>query len=83
MLQVPRALYILVAGQLAQDAIHATSPAGHQLVTLSAGYFLYDLGQVLFRWEQEGPAFLAHALACLSVYSYATLSGSLQYYGEQ
>ena len=37
--------------------------------------------QVIVRYQQEGPAYLVHALSCLTVYLYSALSGLLEYYG--
>jgi hypothetical protein len=38
--------------------------------------------QVLYRFKQEGPSMLVHAICCLFVYSYAVYSLYLHYFGE-
>jgi hypothetical protein len=52
------------------------------MVTISSGYFTYDLATVLVRYDSEGPAFLVHALCCLFVYGYAVFFGTLHWFGE-
>lgn len=44
--QIPRAMVLLLGGCMSQDAIHYTTPATHSLAVITAGYFVYDLGQV-------------------------------------
>lgn len=69
--------------RLAADPVYGVSRLSLTMVTISAGYFLYDLGCCVTRLHVEGAAFLVHALCCLFVYAYAVFFGTLHWFGEQ
>jgi hypothetical protein len=72
---------VLADPRLAADPVWGVSVASQLMVTVSSGYFLYDLAVCLLRFDTEGPAFLVHALACLFVYGYAVFYGTLHWFG--
>lgn len=48
----------------------------------SAGYFLYDTLECLYRFQDEGPEFLMHGIFCFLVYFNLTHTGVMHYFGE-
>ena len=79
--KIPVAVTVLLDPALRASGIYAFSRASSAMVLVSSGYFLWDLAQVLLRYEREGAAYLVHAACCLFVYGYAVFSGYLHYYG--
>lgn len=69
--------------RLAADPVYGVSSLSLAMVTISSGYFLYDLGCCVTRLHVEGTAFLVHALCCLFVYGYAVFFGTLHWFGER
>jgi hypothetical protein len=86
-LAIPMAAAVLLSADVGRAAVgtartHAASPLSLAMCVVSASYFLYDLGCCLLRFEQEGPAYLVHAMCCLYVYGYAaTFSQTLHWHG--
>lgn len=84
---IPMAAAVLLSPDVGRAAVgtartHAASPLSLAMCVVSASYFLYDLGCCLLRFEQEGPAYLVHAVCCLYVYFYAaTFSQTLHWHG--
>ncbi|GAB4814172.1 hypothetical protein N2152v2_001218 [Parachlorella kessleri] len=66
---------------LKQDKLYARSDTAQACVIVAAGYFLYDVFICLMRFDENGLAFLIHALGCCTVFTYAALHGILLYYG--
>jgi hypothetical protein len=86
-LAIPMAAAVLLSPDVGRAAVgtartHAASPLSLAMCVVSASYFLYDLACCLLRFEQEGPAYLVHAVCCLFVYAYAaTFSQTLHWHG--
>lgn len=81
--QIPLGLAVVLDPRLAADPVYGVSRLSLTMVTISSGYFLYDLGCCVTRLHVEGTAFLVHALCCLFVYAYAVFFGTLHWFGEQ
>ena len=79
--QIPLAIMVLLSADLQADRLYSKSPLTWQLVTTTAGYFLYDLYVHTVRYEYT--ANLVHAAAALSVFLTGIYCGILHYYGEQ
>lgn len=79
--QIPLAIMVLLSADLQADRLYSKSPLTWQLVTTTAGYFLYDLYVHTVRYEYT--ANLVHAAAALSVFLTGIYCGVLHYYGEQ
>jgi hypothetical protein len=82
-LQIPVGLAVLLDPRLAADPVYGVSAMSLAMVTISSGYFTYDLVTVLLRFDVEGAQFLLHALCCLFVYGYAVFFGTLHWFGER
>ncbi len=82
LLQLPLALLVLCDPAMQADPIHSTSRLGALMGLISAGYFVYDVAQVVARYEDEGPQYMLHAICCLLVFLYPVFSHKLQFYGE-
>jgi hypothetical protein len=75
------ALYILGtrdAQQLAPALVYSSEPRAELLLSMATGYFLWDVGTVLY--YRQGPAFLFHGVAAATTYFF-TLQPFVQYYG--
>lgn len=59
--------------------LYATNGLTRAVLTVSAGYFLYDAVVCLVRYE--GMPFLVHGVFASILYTYGALSGYLGYYG--
>ena len=81
--QIPIGLGVLLDPRLAANPVYGVSVLSQTMVTVSTGYFAYDLICCLARYDMEGPAFLVHALCCLFVYGYAVFFGTLHWFGAQ
>lgn len=80
--KIPVGLSVLLDPRLAADPVYGVSWLSQAMVTVSSGYFTYDLASVALRYDLEGPQFLVHALCCLFVYGYAVFFGTLHWFGE-
>jgi hypothetical protein len=73
---------VVLDKRLAADPVYGVSTLSQAMVTISTGYFTYDLLTVLARYHIEGAQFLVHALCCLFVYGYAVFFGTLHWFGK-
>lgn len=78
--QIPLAILVLLSTELQADRLYSKSPLTWQLVTTTAGYFLYDFYVHSVRFEYT--ANLVHAAAALAVFLTGISCGMLHYYGE-
>ncbi len=76
---MPLALAILWRGDLAADRLYAQSWLSWRMLTVSAGYFVYDVYVHLLRFEYA--AGLAHAIGACVVFCVGTSLGILHFYG--
>ncbi|EIE25025.1 hypothetical protein COCSUDRAFT_65066 [Coccomyxa subellipsoidea C-169] len=79
LIQIPLAIIVLLSPDLQADRLYSKSPLTWQLVTTTAGYFVYDLYVHTVRYEYT--ANLVHAAAALSVFLTGIYCGVLHYYG--
>ncbi|CAL8462016.1 g1547 [Coccomyxa elongata] len=79
LIQIPLAIMVLLSTHLQEDRLYSKSPLTWQLVTTTAGYFLYDFYVHSVRYEYA--ANLVHAAAALTVFMTGIYCGVLHYYG--
>jgi hypothetical protein len=82
LLQIPLGLVILLDPFYNRNAIWARDDFSTLVMAISAGYFLYDTLECMYRIKHEGWDFLLHGFFCLMVYSFLTHTGYLHFYGE-
>lgn len=80
-MQIPLAIMVLLSTHLQEDRLYSKDPLTWQLVTTTAGYFLYDFYVHTVRYEYT--ANLVHAAAALAVFLTGIYCGVLHYYGER
>ena len=97
-LQLPLALMVVADRQRAFSAgfsdpatLYAATPASHALIAVSAGYFFFDIVNLLARVDANrrgapstrppSTAFLIHGALCATGFWYGALTGWLSYYG--
>ena len=97
-LQLPLALMVVADRQRAFSAgfsdpatLYAATPASHALIAVSAGYFFFDIVNLLVRVDANrrgvpstsppSRAFLIHGTLCAIGFWYGALTGRLSYYG--
>lgn len=83
---VPVALAVLFSERVGGAAvgtarIHAASPLSLFMCVFSSSYFTYEIFEVLFRFSENGPAFLVHAVSCWFVYFFACFRYVLHWHG--
>ncbi|KAK9838477.1 hypothetical protein WJX81_001623 [Elliptochloris bilobata] len=76
---IPLSVALLWRGDLAGDRLYAQSWLSWRMLTVSAGYFVYDVYVHLLRFEYA--AGLAHALGACVVFCVGTSLGILHCYG--
>ncbi|KAI3431524.1 hypothetical protein D9Q98_004574 [Chlorella vulgaris] len=78
----PIAFHVLLDPEL-RDGAHFTdiSHASQRMVEVASGYFVYDLIICLMKLNDNGFAFLIHAVVCFTVFTVAAFKGVLHYYG--
>ena len=64
------------------DHLYGSTPASKICHVITVGYFIVDTFICIWHFKQEGPLFLFHAVACLTLYGYGVVSGFLHYYGR-
>lgn len=67
--------------ELSANRLLAKTPASMLMLSISAGYFLYDAVVSMLRYE--GIAYLVHGVVACCLYTYGALTGFLSYYGAQ
>jgi hypothetical protein len=80
-LQVPLALSILLDPRFARDALFFSTPFSRLVMLVSAGYFLYDTLECLWRFDHEGPEFLLHGVMCFVTYAQLYRSRQMNWLG--
>ncbi|WIA12745.1 hypothetical protein OEZ86_006072 [Tetradesmus obliquus] len=80
-IQIPLGLFILLDPFYNRNAIWARDDFSTLVMAISAGYFLYDTLECMYRIKHEGWDFLLHGVFCLMVYSFLTHTGYLHFYG--
>eukprot|EP00882_Tetradesmus_deserticola_P004986 GHRQ01005255.1.p1 GENE.GHRQ01005255.1~~GHRQ01005255.1.p1 ORF type:complete len:280 (+),score=77.26 GHRQ01005255.1:161-1000(+) len=80
-IQIPLGLVILLDPFYNRNAIWARDDFSSLVMAISAGYFLYDTLECMYRLKHEGWDFLLHGVFCLTVYSFLTHTGYLHFYG--
>jgi hypothetical protein len=80
--QIPLGLFILLDPYYNRNAIWARDDFSTLVMAISAGYFLYDTLECMYRIQHEGWDFLLHGVFCLMVYGFLTHTGYLHFYGE-
>jgi hypothetical protein len=80
-LQVPLALRILRDPRFAGDALFFSTPFSRAVMLVSAGYFLYDTLECIWRFEHEGPEFLLHGVMCFVTYAQLYTSRQMNWLG--
>ena len=65
--------------ELASNRLIGRTPTSLLMLTISAGYFLYDAAVSVLRYE--GVAYLLHGVVSCCLYTYGALTGFLSYYG--
>lgn len=76
---MPISVALLWRGDLASDRLYAQSWLSWRMLTVSAGYFVYDVYVHMLRFEYA--AGLAHALGACVVFCVGTSLGILHCYG--
>jgi len=71
-----------LAPPAAAARLYAATPLTHAVVSISAGYFAWDVASLMPRAATAGPAMLAHGCLCAALYWYGALTGSLSFYGS-
>ena len=79
--QIPLALWVMATPELATNRLIGRTPTSLLMLTISAGYFLYDAVVSILRYE--GLAYLLHGVVSCVLYTYGALTGFLSYYGAQ
>ena len=79
MLQIPLALWVMGTPEVNANRLLAKTPASMLMLSISAGYFLYDAAVSILRYE--GIAYLMHGVVACVLYTYGALTGFLSYYG--
>ena len=79
MTQIPLALWVMATPELASNRLIGRTPTSLLMLTISAGYFLYDAAVSILRYE--GVAYLLHGVVSCVLYTYGALTGFLSYYG--
>jgi hypothetical protein len=77
--QIPLALWVMWTPELYTNRLLANTPASMLMLSISAGYFLYDAAVSILRYE--GIAYLVHGVVASCLYTYGALTGFLSYYG--
>ena len=72
---------ILDGGVLKEDGVLNYTVNSQRMVTVSAAFFLWDLGLCALHFRTFGAGLLMHAGVCCLMYSIATLFHVLHYYG--
>jgi hypothetical protein len=67
--------------ELAADRLAGRTASSRLMLTISAGYFLYDAAVSIVRYE--GVAYLLHGVVSCALYTYGALTGWLGYYGAR
>lgn len=80
-IQIRHAYLVLMDAAIRSDRLHATSDTSMLMMHISAGFFLQDLINCIFRFSTEGPLYLLHAACCSSMFLYCGTSGHGHYYG--
>lgn len=80
-LQVPLAYRILTDPAFRADAMFYATPFSRLVMLISAGYFLYDTLECLWRFEHEGAEFLLHGVMCFVTYSQLYRSAQMNWLG--
>jgi hypothetical protein len=78
-LQIPLALWVMGTPEVNANRLLAKTPASMLMLSISAGYFLYDAAVSILRYE--GIAYLMHGVVACVLYTYGALTGFLSYYG--
>lgn len=78
---VPLALYCLQQQELDSDRMKAHTVWSTRVVTFSCGYFMHDLLTCLMDFDSWKGGYLAHALACFTVFFLGSNQGTLHFYG--
>eukprot|EP00884_Botryococcus_braunii_P018569 jgi/Botrbrau1/5396/Bobra.182_1s0001.2 len=80
LIQIPLALMVIYSPEMTNryGRLYATNGLTRSVLTVSAGYFLYDAVVCLVRYE--GMPFLVHGVFASILYTYGALSGYLGYY---
>ena len=68
--------------RMREDHLYAVTPASTLCISITVGYFIVDSIVCLTHFKAEGPLFLFHALASLTLYGYGAIYGVLHYYGN-
>ena len=76
---MPIALCVIFSPGMAHDRLYSHSRLSWRMLTISTGYFLYDLYVHALRYEYWTN--LAHAIAAISIFATGTFTGVLHYYG--
>ena len=79
MAQIPLALWVMWTPELAANRLAGKTASSRLMLTISAGYFLYDAAVSILRYE--GIAYLLHGVVSCALYTYGALTGWLGYYG--
>mmetsp|Transcript_3200 Transcript_3200/g.9268 ORF Transcript_3200/g.9268 Transcript_3200/m.9268 type:complete len:276 (+) Transcript_3200:205-1032(+) len=79
--QLPVALAVLRDPHMQFSKLYSRSMLSQFMLLFSGGYFLHDLYSCLTRFSEWGAAYLIHSLVCCTLYSYATVTGFLHYFG--
>lgn len=77
--QVPLAILVLLSPDLQEDRLYSKNALSWRLVTVTAGYFVYDLYVHTARFQFM--ASLVHAVGALTVFLTGIYFGVLHYYG--
>ena len=81
LVQIPLALWVMWTPELAASRLTGKTPTSRLMLTISAGYFLYDAAVSILRYE--GIAYLLHGVVSCCLYTYGALTGFLSYYGAR
>ncbi|CAK0787821.1 hypothetical protein CVIRNUC_011043 [Coccomyxa viridis] len=79
LIQIPLAFWVMGTPELSANRLIAKTPASMAMLSISAGYFIYDAAVSIVRYE--GLAYLVHGVIAGVLYTYGALTGFLSYYG--